>query len=62
MKNNIETLYDLKKERELIHQKIEVDKLKIIKEIDELKFKLTKSLISNGIKKLSSIFNSNKKH
>lgn len=56
MKNNIESLYDLRKERELLHQKIEVDKLKIIKEIDDIKFKLTKSLVSVGLKKISSLF------
>ena len=61
MKNNIESLYDLRKERELLKQKIELDKLKIIKEIDDIKFELTKSLVSTGFKKVSSLLNKKNK-
>lgn len=60
MKNNIENLYDLRKERELIHQKIELDKLKIIKEIDDLKIEIVKSFVGFGIKNISTLFHKNK--
>ena len=56
MRKKIKNLDDLIMERELIHQKIELDKMKIVKEFDDFKYELTKSFISMSFNKISSFF------
>lgn len=61
MKKKIKSLNDIQTEREIIHQKIELNKFKIIKEIDGIKLDLSKKIISETLKKITLLFSKQKK-